>query len=205
MKKTIMKIVEFSVNRPKLVILLTIFLSALFAIQFPKIKIDTDPENMLREDAPIRVFHQEVKKDFGIEELIVLGIVRDDGIFHHDSLAKMSRITNEILKIKGVIADDVVSLTITNNVVAKEGTLYVRPPMVEVPETREEIERLKEEVLDNPLFKDRLVSSDGKGAAIYIPIENKDIAWRVCLLPRIHSVTRCFYRWGCLRRWPVPF
>jgi predicted RND superfamily exporter protein len=176
MKKTIMKIVEFSVNRPKLVILLTIFLSALFAIQFPKIKIDTDPENMLREDAPIRVFHQEVKKDFGIEELIVLGIVRDDGIFHHDSLAKMSRITNEILKIKGVIADDVVSLTITNNVVAKEGTLYVRPPMVEVPETREEIERLKEEVLDNPLFKDRLVSSDGKGAAIYIPIENKDIA-----------------------------
>jgi predicted RND superfamily exporter protein len=63
MKKTIMKIVEFSVNKPKLVILLTIFLSALFAIQFPKIKIDTDPENMLREDAPIRVFHQEAERD----------------------------------------------------------------------------------------------------------------------------------------------
>jgi hypothetical protein len=117
-----------------------------------------------------------VKKDFGIDELIVLGIVRDEGIFHTNSLEKIKRITGEILKIKGVISDDVMSLTVTNNVVASGGTLNVRPPMLEVPKTKEDIERLKREVLDNPLFRDRLVSSDGKGAAIYIPIESKDIA-----------------------------
>ncbi|MEW6108913.1 MAG: MMPL family transporter [Nitrospirota bacterium] len=176
MKKAIMKLVEFSVNNPKVIVLLTIIITALFAFQFPKIKIDTDPENMLRKDEPIRIFHQNVKKDFGIEELIVLGIVRDDGIFQQDSLERIKRITDEILKIKGVIADDVVSLTVTNNVVAKNGILNVRPPMIEAPKTQEDIERLEKEILDNPLFKDRLVSSDGKGAAIYIPIENKDIA-----------------------------
>ena len=179
MKKAIMRSVEFSVNRPGLVVLLTILLTVFFAIQLPKIKIDTDPENMLREDEPIRVFHKAVKNDFGIEELIVLGIVRDDGIFRQDSLEKIKRITDEILKIKGVIADDVVSLTVTNNVVAKEGTLSVRPPMLEAPKTHEDTDRLKREVLDNPLFKDRLVSSDGRGAAIYIPIEKKDIAHEV--------------------------
>jgi predicted RND superfamily exporter protein len=176
MKKAIMRLVEFSVEKPKLIVLLTIILTVVFAIQFPKIKIDTDPENMLRKDEPIRIFHKNVKKDFGIEELIVLGIVRDDGIFHKDSLERVKRITDEILKIKGVIADDVVSLTVTNNVVAKNGVLNVRPPMTEVPETERDIERLKKEVLDNPLFKDRLVSSDGRGAAIYIPIESKGIA-----------------------------
>jgi len=179
MKKAVMSLVEFSVNKPKVVMLITIIFTIFFAIQFPKIKIDTDPENMLREDEPIRVFHQQVKKDFGIEELIVLGIVRDDGIFHKDSLERIKRITDEILKIKGVIADDVVSLTVTNNVVAKEGTLNVRPPMTHVPETQEDIERLKKEVLNNPLFKDRLVSSDGRGAVIYIPIESKDIAHEI--------------------------
>ncbi|MEW6417589.1 MAG: MMPL family transporter [Nitrospirota bacterium] len=179
MKKAITKLVEFSVQRPKVVILLTIILTALSAIQFPKIKIDTDPENMLRKDEPIRVFHNQVKKEFGIEELIVLGIVRDDGIFHQDSLEKIKKITDEILKIKGVIADDVVSLTVTNNVVAKNGTLNVRPAMTEVPKTLEDLESLKREILDNPLFKDRLVSSDGKGAAIYIPIESKDIAHEI--------------------------
>ncbi len=176
MKKVIMKLVEFSVNRPKTVVLLTLILTVVFVAQFPSIKIDTDPENMLREDEPIRVFHQQVKKDFGIDELIVLGIVRDEGIFHTNSLEKIKRITGEILKIKGVISDDVMSLTVTNNVVASGGTLNVRPPMLEVPKTKEDIERLKREVLDNPLFRDRLVSSDGKGAAIYIPIKSKDIA-----------------------------
>jgi predicted RND superfamily exporter protein len=179
MKKAIMRLVEFSINRPKLIIFLTIIVTLLFAIQFPKIRIDTDPENMLKADEPIRVFHKNVKKEFGIEEMIVLGIVRDDGIFHNDSLERIKRITDEILRIKGVIADDVMSLTVTNNVVAKDGTLNVRPPMVEVPETDAEIERLRKEVLDNTLFKDRLVSSDGKGSAIYIPIESKDIAHEI--------------------------
>jgi hypothetical protein len=176
MKKAIMRLVKFSVERPKTVIVLTIIITIIFASQFPRIKIDTDPENMLREDEPIRVFHQKVKREFGINELIVLGIVREDGIFQRDSLERIKRITDEILKIKGVIADDVVSLTVTNNVVASNGILNVRPPMLEVPESKEDIERLKREVLDNPLFRDRLVSSDGKGAVIYIPIESKDIA-----------------------------
>ncbi len=133
MKKAIMKLVAFSVEKPKTVLLFTIIFSILFAAQFPKIKIDTDPENMLREDEAIRVFHKNVKKDFGIEELIVLGIVRDDGIFHRDSLEKIQRITDEILNLKGVISDDVESLTVTKNVVAGGGTLYVRPPMTGIP------------------------------------------------------------------------
>lgn len=171
-----MKLVDFSVSRPKIVVFLSLIITLLFAVQFPKIRIDTDPENMLRENEPIRIFHQQVKKDFGIDELIVLGIVRDDGIYHTDSLEKIKKLTDEILKIKGVNSDDVMSLTVTNNVVASGGTLNVRPPMLDVPETEEEINRLKTEVLDNPLFRDRLVSSDGKGSAIYIPIESKDIA-----------------------------
>jgi len=179
MKKWIMKLVEFSVDNPKVVIAFTIVLTVISAMQFPKIKIDTDPENMLRKDEPIRIFHDNVKKDFNINELIVLGIVREDGIFHKDSLEKIKRITGEIPKIKGVIADDIESLAVTNNVVAREGTLNVRPPMLEVPETREDIEKLKSEILDNPLFKDRLVSADGRGAAIYIPIESKDVAHEV--------------------------
>lgn len=179
MKKAIMKLVELSVNRPKLVLAMMLAITVIFAVQFPKIVIDTDPENMLREDEPIRVFHDKVKEDFGIEELIVLGIVRDDGIFNFESLEKVKRITDGVLKIKGVIPDDVLSLTVTNNVVAKGGVLNVRPPVSVLPEDEADMERLRKEVLDNPLFRDRLVSSDGRGAAIYIPIEDKDLAHEI--------------------------
>ncbi len=67
MKRALMKLVEFSVDRPKLVVLLILIFTILLGIQFPKIKIDTDPENMLRKDEPVRIFHDKVKKDFGIE------------------------------------------------------------------------------------------------------------------------------------------
>lgn len=181
MRTTVMRLVRLSVDRPWTVLIVIGILTALFAVQFPKIIIDTDPENMLREDEPIRVFHNQVKQDFGIKELIVLGVVNDDGIFNPESLDKIKHITDEVLKIKGVIAEDVMSLTVTNNVVGKDGTLNVRPPMVEVPRDEAGIENLKNEVLDNPLFRDRIVSSDGRGAIIYIPIENKDIAREVGL------------------------
>lgn len=173
------KLTEISTRFPKTTITLVLIVSALFAIQFPKIKIDTDPENMLRENESIRLFHKQVKQEFGIEELIVLGIVREDGIFQQDSLEKIKRITDEILRLKGVITEDVLSLTVTNNVVARQGSLNVRPPMVEVPKTKDEIKSLKKEVLDNLLFRDRLVSSDGKGVAIYIPIESKTLAHEI--------------------------
>jgi hypothetical protein len=171
--------IGFSLRYPKTVIVLTLVVTALLLIQFPKIKIDTDPENMLAEDEPVRVFHREVKKEFGIHEMIVLGIVRDDGIFHPDTLKKISEITRKVMRVKGVIADDVMSLSVTNNVIGSDGLLKVRPPLQRVPETEEELKALKREVLENPLFKDRLVSSDGKGAAIYIPIESKDVAHEV--------------------------
>lgn len=176
MKKAIMKLVQFSADKPKTTFLITLLLTVLFAVNFPAIKIDTDPENMLSEEAPIRVFHRNIKKDFAINELIVLGIVREDGIFQKDSLEKIKRITDEVLNLQGVIADDVLSLTVTNNVVAGGGILNVRPPMLNVPQSGDEIDRLRKEILDNPLFRDRLVSSDERGAAIYIPIKSKDIA-----------------------------
>lgn len=171
--------INLSLKYPRSVILLTIIITVLLSLQFPKIKIDTDPENMLARDEPIRVFHNQVKKEFGINEMIVLGILREDGIFHRDTLKKIKDITDRIKHIKGVISDDILSLSVTSNVIASEGTLRVRPPLYKLPDTTKELDSLKKEILDNPLFKDRLVSSDGKGAAIYIPIESKDIAHEV--------------------------
>jgi len=172
-------LINLSLKYPRTVILLTIIVTAVLSFQFPKIKIDTDPENMLARDEPVRVFHNQVKKEFGINEMIVLGILREDGIFHRDTLKKIKEITDSIKHIRGVISDDILSLSVTNNVIASGGGLRVRPPLFKLPDTEGEVEALKNEILNNPLFKDRLVSSDGRGSAIYIPIESKDIAHEV--------------------------
>ena len=173
------RLVHFSVRHPKLVIVLTLALTLAFLLSFPWMRIDTDPENMLEENQPDRVFYRSAKRDFGINDLIVLGITDEGGIFNPPTLGKVARIIDGILAIKGVIVEDVISLTTTDNVKAEGGLLQVRRIMERVPQSPEEAEAIKRDIFENPMFADKLASRDGKGIAIYIPIQRKDESYRI--------------------------
>ncbi|MFQ5866929.1 MAG: RND family transporter [bacterium] len=173
------KLVHISVEYPKTVIFFTLIATFLFGLQFPKVKIDTDPENMLSKKEPDRVFYSQLKRDFGIRDMIVLGITDEKGIFNSQTLDKLSRITTEILKVKGVIIKDVISFTTTDNVKFRGGLLEVNRIMEGVPKSPEEINDLKKDIFDNPLFLEKIVSLDSKGVAIYIPIEEKNMSYRI--------------------------
>ena len=102
----IKNIIQFAVKRPKIIMLATVVLVVTALFQFPKISVDTDPENMLPEDAPVRVFHNDIKKEFAVYDMIVLGIVNEQhaqGVFNVQMLTKIYNITEEIEKIEGVI------------------------------------------------------------------------------------------------------
>jgi predicted RND superfamily exporter protein len=173
------KLTHFSIDHPKLVITLTLILTGLFLFQFPKAHIDTDPENMLESHQPDRVFYDQVKKDFGIRDMIVLGITDEDGIFQLETLGKMARITDAILKIDGIVVEDLISFTTTDNVTSEGGLMKVRRIMETVPQTKEDVEAIKTSVYDNPLFVEKIVSKDGDAVALYIPIQQKDMSYRI--------------------------
>ncbi|MFQ5798218.1 MAG: RND family transporter [Bacteroidota bacterium] len=173
------KIIHFSIDHPKLVIALTLIVTGLFLFQFPKAHIDTDPENMLEVHQPDRIFYDQIKKDFGIRDMIVLGITDEAGIFQPETLGKIARITDEILKIDGVIVEDLISFTTTDNVTSEGGLMKVRRIMEAVPHTEEEVEAIKRSVYDNPLFVEKIVSQNGDGVALYIPIQQKDMSYRI--------------------------
>jgi predicted RND superfamily exporter protein len=165
-------LVEFSVEHPKLIVLLTIIITLAFATQFAKIRTDTNPKNMLPATSDVRVWNDEVEKTFSLyEDMIVVGIVNEKGILNRDTLGKIQRITDEILKLKGVAARDVNSFPTITNVTAEEGTLKVAPLMAEVPKDDAEIQRLHKMLFENPLFVNRIISKDGKTTAIYVPLE----------------------------------
>ena len=173
------RVTKYSLDHPKTVIGVVILLTIFFGFQFPKITIDTDPENMLEPDQPERVLYDRVKKEFGINELIVVGIVDEQGIFRTESLERVARATAEILKIKGVIIEDVVSLTTTDNVKSSGGFLDIHPVMQEIPRSSMAIELLKQDIANNPFLHEKIASADGSAVALYIPIQRKDMSYRV--------------------------
>src|SRR3972149_10124462 len=165
-------LVEFSVNNPKLVVVIAVLITLGFLTQFPKIKTDTNPKNMLPPTSDVRVWNDAVDETFGLyEDTIAVGITSDEGLLNERTLGKVLRITNEILLIDGVAARDVNGLPTITNVTAEAGVLRVAPLMAEVPATQAEMDGLRKDLLENPLFSGRIISDDGKTTAIYVPLE----------------------------------
>lgn len=166
-------------NRPRTAITLALLLTLVFLIPFPFVVVDTDPENMLEPDQSDRVFYAQVKEDFGIDDMIVVGVTDARGIFRPDTLARLDRIADAMVAIDGVVVEDVLSLSTTDNVTAEGDLLEVARIMEEPPATGAEAAALREAVLGNAIFREKLVSLDATAAAFYVPIERKDQSHRI--------------------------
>ena len=165
-------LVEFSIRRPRLVLLLTGLLTLLFLTQFPRIRTDTNPKHMLPETSDVRVWNDEVDKVFALyEDTIVVGVENDAGVLNRETLGRIARVTDGILALQGVATRDVNGLTTITNVTSEAGTLKVGPLMPAAPKTDAEVEALRAALFGTTLFVDRVISRDGKTTAIYVPLE----------------------------------
>ncbi|HJX73148.1 MAG TPA: MMPL family transporter, partial [Candidatus Deferrimicrobiaceae bacterium] len=161
-----------SATHPRFVLGVTLVLTVAFGLQFPKIRIDTDPKNMLPETSQVRRYNDQVEGWFGLHpDVIVVGIRNERGLFNTGSLRRIERITDEILSLPGVVARDVIGLPTVDDVTVDGEALRAQPLLGRVPESEEDLAALKKQITSNPLVVNRLVSADGKMSAIYVPIE----------------------------------
>ena len=166
------RLTAFSINHPKLTIVLSLLVTVLFATQIPRVKTDTDPKNMLPATSDVRVGNDRVEQNFALhKDVIVLGIVHPSTIFNSATLEKIGRLTDSISRLSGVVYEDIQSFTTADNVVAEGDNLTVRPLLTDIPQTPQKMELFRRELLDNPIWVGRLISQDGKTTAIYIPLE----------------------------------
>ena len=120
---------NYAITRPKTVFWLTAILVLIAASQFPRVKVDTDPENMLPTDQSDRVFHNQVEESFSLHDAIVVGIVNaehSNGIYNAESLGALHKLSKQILQIEGVIRPDLMSLAESDNITqADNGALLI--------------------------------------------------------------------------------
>jgi len=174
------KITGFAIKRPWMVIGLAVVITAFFAAQFPNIKIDTDPENMLPKDEPARVFDHETKDNFALSDFIAVGVVVEDGAFTADHLNRVYRITEEIAEIEGVVEEDMLAPSTVDDIKqGAGGSIVIETLMGEEIETDEEARYMFGRIMDNPILRGKLASEDGEAIALFVPIESKDMSHRI--------------------------
>ncbi len=177
------QLLNLATQKPRLVYGLVAALCLLLGAQLLKIRIDTDPENMLPADQVDRVFHNEVEARFMLHDAIVVGLVNTDspsGIYNPESLAALQTLSEAILQLDGVITADLMSLATADNISQGEGgAIRFEWMMKAAPTTLAGAGKIREQVQRLPLLNNTLVSADGQAAAIYVPIVSKDLSYPI--------------------------
>jgi predicted RND superfamily exporter protein len=170
----------FPIRHPKLVMAIIAVITVAAAVQLPKIKIDTDPENMLPADEPVRVIHRNVEAAFNLNDFLVLGVVDERTVFTPEILQRVQNITEAIRGMDGVIADDILAPSEVDDILPDSGGgIRVQTLMESVPTSEEEAQQILVQIRENPILRGKLASDDGKAMALFIPLETKDVAMEV--------------------------
>ncbi len=183
-------LVGFSINNPKTVTAILVLCTLVLASLMVKVKVDTDPENMLNEHEPVRVFHDQMKQEFSLNDYVVLGVVNEqnpDGVFNIETLTRIHELTEFVRDMHN--EDDPEKRVVTRNLISpgtvdaieQAGLGQVRFDwlMKTPPVNNQEVVRIRDLAMNNPLLKGTLVSEDMKAMGIYIPVSQKDFASEV--------------------------
>ncbi|MCG8420960.1 MAG: MMPL family transporter [Proteobacteria bacterium] len=193
------KVVDLCVNRPKTVIWATVGISlaiialvlmgTLTPLPLNPVEVDTDPENMLSHDEPVRVFHNAMRKKFDLHDIAVVGVANEehpDGVFNPETLKNIYDLTefaktlqweDEEGKLVGVIEVDLIAASTVDNIEqAGLGVVNFEWLMAEPPKTAEEARAIGDKAARIPFLNGTLVSENRKSLALYLPLTSKDVS-----------------------------
>ena len=165
------KLYSAAINFPKVILVVAAVLTVFFALQFPKLRWETDARVYLPKGHVAIQYDEKVHDVFGVKDAVIIGLVNEkDSIFNLKTLERIARITEKVAALPGVIAYrtiDVASLSTATVFTGTESELSTKRLMETVPTDQAGIDRVKKMVYDNKdLFVGNIVSEDGTAAMI---------------------------------------
>ncbi len=181
----------------------TVLLTALAAIPtlwpgapvLRPLTIDTDPENMLSAEEPVRVTHDRLKETFGLHDFVVVGVVNEShpqGVFNPTDLANIKTLTETAkglsfpVTVDGerrqerVVSEDIIAPSEVDHIETTSiGSVDFSYLMRETPETDAGAAGVRDRALGIPMYRGSLVSEEGRALTLYFPITHKKISHAV--------------------------
>ncbi len=161
--------VRFVVRHPVWVIAAILGVTVFLVLGAFKIRMVVDPKMILPQDHPYVQLNDRIEKTFGGSRVVVIGIAARNGdVFTPAMLAKIRQVTEAVKQVPGIKEENVVSITDrkVKYVQAIGDRIDVRRLIEELPTTPEEADAVRRRVMSEPLFRNRLISADGRAAAV---------------------------------------
>ena len=163
---------NYSILRPKRVLLLVTLLTLAMAPGIARLKLRTDGHALVSANAPEVVYDNQIRAKFGIEDNLVV-LIRSkhpDGIFNSNTMQLVRELTADFKKLPGINPANVMSLATEPSFRMRPGTL-IHQDLLEPPlKTKEELELFRDDLRRIELYNGTLVSTDRAATVVLVGI-----------------------------------
>ena len=149
-----------------LVVLLSLGLTILLAANIRYLQFDTSNEGFLRADDPILSTYNDFREQFGRDDMLILAI-HSDTIFSFEFLERLQEL-HDNLESDIANINDMISMVNARSTRGEGDVLLVDDLLAKFPESEEQLAELRSLVMNNPLYRNQLISDDGLYTTVII-------------------------------------
>jgi predicted RND superfamily exporter protein len=173
MKNLISKYSIFVIKNP-LIILSAVLLVILVASQgITNFKLDASSDALVLEGDESLKTYRENEKEFGDSSFLIVTFKPEFELFSYQSLNQLSQIEQSLSKLDGV--DSVLSLLDAPIFFQpKVGLTEVADNLKDLTTEGIDLSKAKQEIIDNPIYRDLIISKDGSTTAMQIVLRGND-------------------------------
>lgn len=144
------------IHRLKSLVMMLLILGAMLS-GLPKLTVDTSTEGFLHDSDPTLIAYNAFRDQFGQDDVVIVA-VKPPAVFERGFLQQLQQL-HSALEAKVPYLDEVTSLVNARNTRGEGDTLIVEDLLESFPDSEAELATLKQRVLENPLYRDLLISS----------------------------------------------
>lgn len=167
--KTITKLIDTSINRPRSTLAAILLASAVFAYFFSQQTHNNHVEIFFEPDDPHFLEYRAFQEMYGNEEFAVIALSCDN-IFTNARLARIRELTESLEAVPGV--ERVVSLTSMEEFHGSGDTVFLRPIVPEGFLTEGQLNATRKRAMENKIVRENFLSADGTMTALHVELES---------------------------------
>lgn len=161
-----MKIIKY----PWLIIAVFLFVTVLIGINIPKNTVDGDVSNYIPAAIDSKINTEQIEKLFGGTEILMLTFSTND-ILNPSTLTRIKKLSQVLKKDENV--EKVLSVFEMKDIHSEYDAMYVSPAVKRIPKTNEAKEKLREQLKENDLVYESIISKDFTKTAIVLILNKK--------------------------------
>ena len=160
---------RFVFRRPRATLSVALALTLGLASQLPQLRIDGSAEAFLHPTDPVRISFDRYRAQFGRDNVVLIGVEAPE-IFSLPFLEKL-RVFHRELESEVPQLQDVTSLINARYTHGSEDELIVEDLLEDWPKSSDDLALLRERVFANPLYRNYLISDDGRLTSVLIELD----------------------------------